>query len=65
MNLPWFPRNNLKVVTMIIVLISSLPCVKLHKKKKNCDGKRCPTEFIDINEFDDNKLLSGMFQIYR
>ncbi|KAJ4810014.1 Box C/D snoRNA protein 1 [Rhynchospora pubera] len=36
----------------------SLPCVKSHKVRLGCTGKRPRTEFIPISEFDDKTFLS-------
>ncbi|XP_068659350.1 uncharacterized protein [Aristolochia californica] len=36
----------------------SLPCVKSHKQRTNCIGKRNRTEFVPLSEFDDNLLTS-------
>ncbi|KAJ3708685.1 hypothetical protein LUZ61_012390 [Rhynchospora tenuis] len=36
----------------------SLPCVKSHKARLGCTGKRPRTEFIPISQFDDKTLLS-------
>ncbi|CAK9140343.1 unnamed protein product [Ilex paraguariensis] len=36
----------------------SLPCVKAHKQRTGCTGKRKPTKFVPISQFDDNLLLS-------
>ncbi|XP_059651808.1 uncharacterized protein LOC132299295 [Cornus florida] len=36
----------------------SLPCVKAHKQRTGCTGKRHRTDFIPISQFDDNLLLS-------
>ncbi|KAL2651137.1 hypothetical protein R1flu_019265 [Riccia fluitans] len=33
-------------------------CVKSHKERTQCDGKRKRTEFVGINSFDDNWLIS-------
>ncbi|KAF8045222.1 hypothetical protein N665_5388s0002 [Sinapis alba] len=35
-----------------------LPCVKAHKKRTNCNGKRKFTDFVTLSQFDDNLLLS-------
>lgn len=37
----------------------SLPCVKAHKQRTGCTGKRNQTQFVPISQFDDNLLLSG------
>ncbi|KAI9072168.1 hypothetical protein K1719_045867 [Acacia pycnantha] len=36
----------------------SLPCVKAHKQRTGCSGKRNQTQFVPICQFDDNLLLS-------
>ncbi|CAN1814549.1 Box C/D snoRNA protein 1 [Linum perenne] len=36
----------------------SLPCVKSHKLRTGCSGKREVAPFIPISQFDDNTLLS-------
>jgi hypothetical protein len=36
-----------------------LECVKAHKTRTNCSGKRNRTAFVPISEFDDNVLISG------
>ncbi|KAI9107309.1 hypothetical protein K1719_021697 [Acacia pycnantha] len=36
----------------------SLPCVKAHKQRTRCSGKRNQTQFVPICQFDDNLLLS-------
>ncbi|KAL1356129.1 hypothetical protein HN51_008112 [Arachis hypogaea] len=36
----------------------SLPCVKLHKARTGCNGKRNITHFVPLSHFDDNILLS-------
>ncbi|CAJ1952533.1 unnamed protein product [Sphenostylis stenocarpa] len=36
----------------------SLPCVKSHKERTGCSGKRDQTQFVPISMFDDNVLLS-------
>ncbi|KAA8515715.1 hypothetical protein F0562_018674 [Nyssa sinensis] len=36
----------------------SLPCVKAHKQRTGCTGKRQQTKFVPLSEFDDNLLLS-------
>ncbi|XP_058760110.1 uncharacterized protein LOC131633415 [Vicia villosa] len=36
----------------------SLPCVKAHKVRTGCNGKRNQTGFVPISQFDDNILLS-------
>lgn len=42
----------------------SLPCVKAHKQRTGCTGKRQQqTEFVPLSKFDDNLLLSGKFPI--
>lgn len=37
----------------------SLPCVKAHKQRTGCTGKRNQTQYVPISQFDDNLLLSG------
>ncbi|WVZ14866.1 hypothetical protein V8G54_012432 [Vigna mungo] len=36
----------------------SLPCVKSHKDRTGCSGKRNQTLFVPLSKFDDNILLS-------
>ncbi|XP_010276815.1 PREDICTED: box C/D snoRNA protein 1 [Nelumbo nucifera] len=36
----------------------SLPCVKAHKKRTSCTGKRDRTQFVPLSKFDDNLLIS-------
>lgn len=36
----------------------SLPCVRAHKERTSCSGKRNRTTFVPIASFDDNRLLS-------
>lgn len=36
----------------------SLACVKSHKKRTSCSGKRDQTQFVPLSQFDDNLLLS-------
>ncbi|CAN6893108.1 unnamed protein product [Brassica oleracea] len=36
----------------------ALPCVKAHKKRTGCTGKRKLTDFVPLSKFDDNLLLS-------
>ncbi|TKY50613.1 Box C/D snoRNA protein 1 [Spatholobus suberectus] len=36
----------------------SLPCVKSHKERTGCSGKRNQTQFVPLSKFDDNILLS-------
>lgn len=36
----------------------SLPCVKAHKQRTACTGKRQQTHFVPLSHFDDNLLLS-------
>ncbi|PON87069.1 Zinc finger, HIT-type [Trema orientale] len=36
----------------------SLPCVKAHKQRTGCTGKRNRTQFVPLSNFDDNQLLS-------
>lgn len=38
----------------------SLPCVKSHKQRTSCTGKR-PTTFVPLSEFNDNLLISGSY----
>ncbi|KAF3337290.1 putative box C/D snoRNA protein [Carex littledalei] len=40
------------------LLSCSLPCVKSHKERLQCTGKRPRTDFIPISQFDDKALLS-------
>ncbi|RID56996.1 hypothetical protein BRARA_F00403 [Brassica rapa] len=35
-----------------------LPCVKAHKQRTGCTGKRKATDFVTLSHFDDNLLLS-------
>ncbi|TKY45055.1 Box C/D snoRNA protein 1 [Spatholobus suberectus] len=35
-----------------------LPCVKSHKERTRCSGKRNQTQFVPLSKFDDNTLLS-------
>ncbi|EFJ27415.1 hypothetical protein SELMODRAFT_412185 [Selaginella moellendorffii] len=35
-----------------------LPCVKAHKARIGCTGKRDPTAFVKISDFDDNRIMS-------
>ncbi|CAF2081754.1 box C/D snoRNA protein 1 [Brassica napus] len=35
-----------------------LPCVKAHKQRTGCTGKRKVTDFVTLSHFDDNLLLS-------
>ena len=37
----------------------SLPCVKAHKDRTACTGKRNQTQFVPMSQMDDNLLLSG------
>ena len=37
----------------------SLPCVRAHKLKTSCSGKRDRTSFLPVSAFDDSRLLSG------
>jgi hypothetical protein len=39
----------------------SLPCVKAHKQRAGCTGKRNQTQFVPLSQFDDNLLVSGTF----
>lgn len=41
----------------------SLPCVKAHKVRTGCNGKRNQTQFVPITQFDDNILLSGTYSL--
>ncbi|TQD85091.1 hypothetical protein C1H46_029375 [Malus baccata] len=36
----------------------SLPCVKAHKLRTGCTGKRPQTSFVPLSQIDDNQLLS-------
>ncbi|OVA02866.1 zinc finger protein [Macleaya cordata] len=36
----------------------SLPCVKSHKQRTSCTGKRPRTEFVPLSQFDDNLIIS-------
>ncbi|KAK1364709.1 Box C/D snoRNA 1 [Heracleum sosnowskyi] len=36
----------------------SLPCVKAHKQSTACNGKRQLTQFVPLDNFDDNLLIS-------
>ncbi|KAL5553483.1 hypothetical protein UlMin_040884 [Ulmus minor] len=36
----------------------SLPCVKSHKQRTGCTGKKSHTHFVPISQFDDNQLIS-------
>ncbi|XP_043694741.1 box C/D snoRNA protein 1-like [Telopea speciosissima] len=36
----------------------SLPCVKAHKQRTGCTGKRPRTQFVPLSKFDDNLLIS-------
>ncbi|KAF5207953.1 box C/D snoRNA protein [Thalictrum thalictroides] len=36
----------------------SLPCVKSHKKRTSCTGKRHRTCFVPLSQFDDNLIIS-------
>ncbi|XP_061358678.1 uncharacterized protein LOC133302878 [Gastrolobium bilobum] len=36
----------------------SLPCVKAHKVRTGCTGKRNQTQFVPLSQFDDNIILS-------
>ncbi|XP_042515508.1 box C/D snoRNA protein 1-like [Macadamia integrifolia] len=36
----------------------SLPCVKAHKQRTGCTGKRLRTQFVPLSQFDDNLLIS-------
>ncbi|CAH2038895.1 unnamed protein product [Thlaspi arvense] len=35
-----------------------LPCVKAHKERTGCTGKRKATDFVPLSQFDDNLILS-------
>ncbi|PNX74896.1 box C/D snoRNA protein 1-like [Trifolium pratense] len=37
----------------------SLPCVKAHKLRTGCTGKRNQTQFVHISKFNDSILLSA------
>jgi hypothetical protein len=39
----------------------SLPCVKAHKLRTGCTGKRNQTQFVPISQFNDDILLSGTY----
>lgn len=39
----------------------SLPCVKAHKARTGCTGKRNQTQFVPISQFNDSILLSGTY----
>ncbi|KAF2319351.1 hypothetical protein GH714_014968 [Hevea brasiliensis] len=41
----------------------SLPCVKAHKQRTGCLGKRLQTQFVPLSQFNDNLLLSVMVYI--
>ncbi|XP_050378777.1 uncharacterized protein LOC126796053 [Argentina anserina] len=36
----------------------SLPCVKAHKSRTSCSGKRSLTHYVPVSQMDDNTLLS-------
>ncbi|XP_062081380.1 uncharacterized protein LOC133786187 [Humulus lupulus] len=36
----------------------SLSCVKAHKQRTGCTGKRSRTHFVPLSQFDDNQLIS-------
>ncbi|KAF8403887.1 hypothetical protein HHK36_011993 [Tetracentron sinense] len=36
----------------------SLPCVKVHKQRIGCTGKRPRTQFVPLSQFNDNLLVS-------
>ncbi|MCO5554204.1 hypothetical protein L7F22_007732 [Adiantum nelumboides] len=38
----------------------SLPCVRAHKTRTSCSGKRDRTGFVPMDSFDDAQLLSGI-----
>ncbi|XP_042418250.1 box C/D snoRNA protein 1-like [Zingiber officinale] len=40
------------------LLTCSLPCVKSHKQRTSCTGKRNRTDFVPLSQFDDSLLLS-------
>ncbi|CAL9131684.1 unnamed protein product [Musa acuminata var. zebrina] len=40
------------------ILTCSLPCVKSHKERTRCTGKRNRTEFVPLSQFDDKLLFS-------
>lgn len=40
-----------------------LACVKAHKKRTGCTGKRKLTDFVPLSKFDDNLLLSGIIEL--
>ncbi|KAG1369839.1 Box C/D snoRNA protein 1 [Cocos nucifera] len=40
------------------LLTCSLPCVKSHKQRNSCTGKRNRTEFVHLSQFDDDRLIS-------
>jgi len=42
-------------------MFCSLPCVKQHKQKHGCDGKRHKTAFVHLSQFDDNQLLRDYY----
>lgn len=41
----------------------ALPCVKAHKQRTSCTGKRSRAEPIPISQFNDDLLLSGFLSI--
>lgn len=43
----------------------SLPCVKQHKKKEECDGVRNKAAFVSLADFTDLNLLSGAYSFSR
>ena len=40
-----------------------LPCVKAHKQRTGCTGKRKVTDFVTLSHFDDSLLLSGIISL--
>jgi len=42
----------------------ALPCVKAHKQRTGCTGKRKFTDVVPLSKFDDNLLLSGIILIW-
>ena len=51
--------DNIKRRSRVHANIHSLGCVKAHKAKDKCDGRRCKTAYVSQSEFSDNHLLSG------
>lgn len=43
----------------------SLPCVKAHKLRTGCTGKRNQTNFVPLSQIDNNQLLSGTFPLFK